>query len=194
MGAAMALAPDDRLGPYRIETLLGAGGMGEVYRGIDTRLGRAVALKVISGALVADEASRRRFEVEARAASALNHPAIVTIYDIGESGGVSWIAMELVEGRTLSDVVAEGPLPVRHAWSVARQLADGLAVAHAKGIVHRDLKPANVMLSDDGRVKILDFGLARQTAAIPSQASADTVTAEGTIAGSILGTVGYMSP
>ena len=194
MGAAMALAPDDRLGPYRIETLLGAGGMGEVYRGIDTRLGRAVALKVISGALVEDEASRRRFEVEARAASALNHPAIVTIYDIGESGGVSWIAMELVEGRTLSDVVAQGSLPIRHAWSVARQLADGLAVAHAKGIVHRDLKPANVMLSDDGRVKILDFGLARQTAAIPSQASADTVTAEGTIAGSILGTVGYMSP
>ena len=196
MVAAMALAPDDRLGPYRIETLLGAGGMGEVYRGTDTRLGRAVALKVISATLVGDEASRRQFETEARAASALNHPSIVTIYDIGESGGMSWIAMELIEGRTLSDAIAEGPLPIRRAWSIARQVADGLAVAHAKGIVHRDLKPANVMVSDDGRVKILDFGLARQTAPpISSLASVDTVTvAEGTVAGSILGTVGYMSP
>ena len=191
----MALLPGDRLGPYKIESLLGSGGMGEVYRGLDTRLGRAVALKVISRALVGDEPSRRRFETEARAASALNHPSIVTIYDIGESDGTSWIAMELIEGRTLSEEVAQGPLSIRKAWSIARQLADGLAVAHAKGIVHRDLKPANVMVMDDGRVKILDFGLARQSAAfIPEGAATVTAVDGGTLAGSILGTVGYMSP
>src|SRR5262245_23602199 len=141
MGAHMPLVPGDRLGPYTIDGLLGAGGMGEVYRGLDTRLGRAVALKVISQRLVGDEPSRRRFETEARAASALNHPAIVTIYDVGESDGISWIAMELVEGRTLRDALAPGPLPIRQVWSIARQFADGLAAAHAKGIVHRDLKP-----------------------------------------------------
>ena len=189
----MALVAGDRLGPYTIEKLLGAGGMGEVYRGLDPRLGRAVALKVISRELVGDEASRRRFETEARSASALNHPAIVTIYDIGEGEGTSWIAMELIEGRTLAEVIAHDGLPIRHAWSIARQLADGLAAAHAKGIVHRDLKPANVMVTDDGRVKILDFGLARQDMA--SIADGTTVTVAGaTVAGTILGTVGYMSP
>ena len=169
--------------------------MGEVYRGVDTRLGRAVALKVISQRLVGDEASRRRFETEARAASALNHPAIVTIYDIGESDGTSWIAMELVEGRTLREAIAHGPLSIRQAWSIARQLAEGLAAAHAKGIVHRDLKPENVMVTDEGGVKILDFGVARQVVApIRRGASLATVTDVGTIAGTILGTVGYMSP
>jgi len=195
----MALVQGDRLGPYKIESLLGSGGMGEVYRGQDARLGRAVALKVISRRLVGDEASRRRFETEARAASALNHPAIVTIYDIGETDGMSWIAMELIEGRTLSEVVSSGPLPIGMSWSIARQLADGLAVAHAKGIVHRDLKPANVMVSDAGRVKILDFGLARhQGAALVEGAStAATVTgpdAGATVEGTILGTIGYMAP
>jgi TolB-like protein/tetratricopeptide (TPR) repeat protein/predicted Ser/Thr protein kinase len=192
----MALPAGARLGPYEVEHLLGAGGMGEVYRGLDRRLGRAVALKVISQGLVGDEASRRRFETEARAASALNHPAIVTIYDIGESDGTSWIAMELVEGRTLRDVVAHGPLPIRQSWSIARQLADGLAAAHSKGIVHRDLKPENVMLTDEGGVKILDFGVARQAvASTPDDAAAAaTVTGSGTVAGVLLGTAGYMSP
>ena len=190
----MALVPGDLLGPYQVEGLLGAGGMGEVYRGRDPRLGRAVALKVISRTLVGDEASRRRFETEARAASALNHPSIVTIYDIGESEGTSWIAMELIEGATLSDAVRQGPLPIRRAWSIARQLADGLAAAHAKGIIHRDLKPANVMVTDDGRVKILDFGLARQNVAAIAD-DADTLSVDArTMAGTILGTVGYMSP
>ena len=170
--------------------------MGEVYRGVDTRLGRAVALKVISLRLVGDEASRRRFETEARAASALNHSGIVTVYDVGESDGMSWIAMELVEGRTLRDTIAQGPMSIRQAWSIARQFAEGLAAAHAKGIVHRDLKPENVMLTPEGAVKILDFGVARQVlAATPAGATpAATVTDAGTIAGTILGTVGYMSP
>ncbi len=172
--------------------------MGEVYRGRDTRLGRDVALKVISQTLVGDPSSRRRFEQEARAASALNHPAIVTIYDVGESGDVSWIAMEWVEGRTLRQVLADGPLPIRDAWSMARQVADGLAAAHAKGIVHRDLKPENVMLTSEGRAKILDFGLARRNVveALEEKAEAETVATAmaGTFAGAILGTVGYMSP
>jgi eukaryotic-like serine/threonine-protein kinase len=186
---------DEALGPYRVVEKLGEGGMGEVYRGLDTRLGRAVALKVISPRLIGSEASRRRFETEARAASALNHPAIVTIYDVGESDGRSWIAMEFVEGRTLREVVAQGPIPIRQAWSIARQLGEGLAAAHARGIVHRDLKPENVMLTPEGAVKILDFGVARQVVA-PSLdgGSAETVTAAGTIDGAILGTVGYMSP
>lgn len=195
----MALAAGTRLGPYEIEAFLGAGGMGEVYRGRDTRLGRAVALKVISERLLGEESGRRRFETEARAASALNHPAIVTIYDIGESDGISWIAMELIDGGTLRDAMAEGALPIRRAWAIATQLADGLAVAHATGIVHRDLKPDNVMVTKEGRAKILDFGLARQH--LPPFLDADpavaTVTGErllGTAAGVILGTVGYMSP
>ena len=192
----MALVSGDRLGPYEIEHLLGAGGMGEVYRGLDTRLGRAVALKVISQRLVGDEASRRRFETEARAASALNHPAIVTIYDVGESDGMSWMAMELVEGRTLRDVIAQGPMPIRQAWSIARQFAEGLAAAHAKGIVHRDLKPENVMLTDEGARQDSRFRSrppgCRRTLDGPS--SAATVTGSETVAGTILGTVGYMSP
>jgi eukaryotic-like serine/threonine-protein kinase len=191
----MPFVSGDRLGPYEVEHLLGAGGMGEVYRGVDTRLGRAVALKVISQRLVGDEGSRRRFETEARAASALNHPAIVTIYDIGEGDGLSWIAMELVEGRTLREAIVDGPLSIRQAWSIARQLAEGLAAAHAKGIVHRDLKPENVMLTHEGGAKILDFGVARQvTPASASASSLATTTDAGTVAGEILGTVGYMSP
>ena len=150
---------------------------------------------MISTRLTAEQSSQRRFETGARAASALNHPAIITIYDIGESGGLSWIAMELVEGTTLREVIATGPVTIRRAWTIASQLADGLAVAHAKRIVHRDLKPENVMVTVDGRVKILDFGLARQ--AVPAMldlSTSATVTSggSGTAAGVILGTVGYM--
>jgi eukaryotic-like serine/threonine-protein kinase len=195
----MLLKAGVRLGPYEIKALLGAGGMGEVYRGRDTRLGRDVALKVIAPQRVADPAARRRFELEARAASALNHPAIVTVYDVGETDGVSWIAMEWVEGRTLRQELDGSALPLRVALSIARQVADGLAAAHAKGIVHRDLKPANVMLAEDGRAKILDFGLARQTQgeALQGEASRlETLAApqDATREGTILGTVGYMSP
>src|SRR5438552_11844359 len=150
----MPLKPGDQLGPYRIDALLGVGGMGEVYRGRDTRLGRDVALKVISPTLVGNPSLRRRFELEARAASALNHPSIVTVYDVGDTDGVSWIAMEWVEGRTLRQALSDGPLSLHDALSIARQLAEGLAAAHAKGVVHRDLKPENVMLGADGRSRI----------------------------------------
>lgn len=173
--------------------------MGEVYRGRDTRLGRDVALKVISPKRVGDADLRRRFELEARAASVLNHPSIVTIYDVGETNGVSWIAMEWVEGRTLREVLADGPLPMRDVLTIGRQIAEGLCAAHERGIVHRDLKPENVMVGRDGRTRILDFGLARQTfagalsggsSAIETLATPAAVTGEGVI----LGTVGYMSP
>ena len=194
----MSLAVGDHLGPYTIKGLLGSGGMGEVYRGTDARLGRDVALKVISARLVGDAEHRRRFEVEARAASALSHPGIVTIYDVGETGGVSWIAMEWVDGHTLRRALADRPLPVREAWSITRQVAHALAAAHAKGIVHRDLKPDNVMLAAEGQAKILDFGLARQTLVDSLEGSASAtrtaVPREGTVEGAILGTVGYMSP
>ena len=195
----MGLQAGDRLGPYEVLALLGVGGMGEVYRGRDTRLGRDVALKVISPKRVEDASLRRRFELEARAASVLNHPSIVTVYDVGETGGVSWIAMEWVEGRTLRQVLGPGALEVRAALSLARQIADGLAAAHAKGVVHRDLKPENVMVTAEGRAKILDFGLARLTAEdAPQEAMSrlETMDAppDATRAGTILGTVGYMSP
>ena len=195
----MALAPGDRIGPYEIQALLGTGGMGEVYRGRDSRLGRDVALKVIAPRLAGDPSYRRRFEIEARSASALNHPAIVTIYDVGETDGRSWIAMEWVEGRSLRHALAGGPMTVRDAWSITTQIAEGLAAAHAKGIVHRDLKPENVMLGADSRAKILDFGLARQSAIEAlegSQAMVETMAepARPTFEGSLLGTVGYMSP
>ncbi len=196
----MTLQSGDRLGPYVIQTLLGVGGMGEVYRGRDTRLGRDVALKVISPRLVGDPTRRRRFEIEARAASVLNHPSIVTVYDVGDAEGIPWIAMEWVEGQTLRHALGTGPLSIREALSIARQIADGLVAAHAKGIVHRDLKPGNVMLTADGRSKILDFGLARQ---IPGEGQEDPLSQADTLAapsgaatreGVILGTPGYMSP
>jgi serine/threonine-protein kinase len=195
----MGLQAGDRLGPYEVQALLGVGGMGEVYRGRDTRLGRDVALKVISPRRVEDASLRRRFELEARAASVLNHPSIVTVYDVGDTGGVSWIAMEWVEGRTLRQVLGPGQLPIRDALSLARQVAEGLAAAHAKGVVHRDLKPENVMVTTEGRAKILDFGLARLAAEdAPQEAMSRLETMEAppdaTRAGTILGTVGYMSP
>jgi TolB-like protein/cytochrome c-type biogenesis protein CcmH/NrfG len=173
--------------------------MGEVYRGKDVRLGRDVAVKVISPERVGDPRLRRRFELEARAASVLNHPSIVTVYDVGETSGIPWIAMEWVEGETLRHALGRGPLPLRQALQLARQVAEGLAAAHAKGIVHRDLKPANVMITGDGRGKILDFGLARQTSGSAQEllSQADTLESpsdSATREGAILGTVGYMSP
>src|SRR5262245_50193021 len=159
----MSLAAGSRLGPYEVLAPLGAGGMGEVYRARDTRLGREVAIKVLPPALSSDPERLRRFEREARAASSLNHPNIVTIYDIGSEGGVSYIAMELVRGEPLRAELYGGALAVRRLLQIGTQIAEGLAKAHAAGIVHRDLKPENVMLTEAGHVEILDFGLAMQT-------------------------------
>jgi predicted Ser/Thr protein kinase len=190
----MSLTAGDRLGPYEIVSALGAGGMGEVYRARDTRLGRELAIKVLSPGGAADPDRRSRFEQEARSASALNHPNIVTVLDIGDADGVSFIAMEYVEGRTLRELVAQGPLTIRRTLDIAAQLADGLAKAHAAGIVHRDLKPENVIVSKDGFAKILDFGLAKLSAPVGVESSLLTAAAPLTGAGAVLGTVGYMSP
>ena len=157
----MTLAPGARLGPYEVIAPLGSGGMGQVYLARDARLARDVALKVLLAEVTNDPARLKRFENEARSASALNHPNIVTIYDVGTSDSVSWIAMERVEGKTLRELLPAGALPVKRLLAIAVQIADGLATAHEAGIVHRDLKPENVMLTKDERVKILDFGLAK---------------------------------
>jgi Tol biopolymer transport system component len=190
----MPIAPGTRLGPYEIVAALGVGGMGEVYRARDTRLGREIALKVLPADVAADPVRRQRFEQEARAASALNHPNIMAIYDVGSEGDVSFMVSELVDGESLRNLVARGPLGLRKLLDIAVQLADGLAAAHAASIMHRDLKPENLMLTRDGRLKILDFGLAKQTARPAASASDATVTVLKTEAGIILGTVAYMSP
>ena len=191
----MPISAGSKLGPYEILAPLGAGGMGEVYRARDTRLGREVAIKVLPAEISSDAGRLARFEQEARSASALNHPNIVTVHDVGRSDATSYIAMELVEGKTLRELLAAGPMPVRRAVGIAAQVADGLAKAHAAGIVHRDLKPENLMVSSDGFVKILDFGLVKLVSD-PSGSHSQALTAAGarTQSGIVLGTVGYMSP
>ena len=191
----MALQLGSRLGPYEVLGPLGAGGMGEVWRARDTRLSREVAVKVLPAEVSSDPSRLKRFEKEAQAASALNHPNIVTIYDIGSSDSVSWIAMERVEGKTLRDLLFTGALANRRLLPIAAQIADGLARAHEAGIVHRDLKPENVMVTKDGLVKILDFGLAKLTGTgSGSEEGSQLATESGTSPGTVMGTVGYMSP
>jgi Tol biopolymer transport system component len=190
----MALAAGSRLGPYEIVAALGAGGMGEVYRAKDARLGREVAVKVLPADLASDKDRIRRFEQEARSASGLDHPNIITIYDIGSADSTLYIAMQFVEGKTLRELLAS-PLPIKKVLDISVQIADGLAKAHAAGIIHRDLKPENVMVSKDGFVKILDFGLAKLTAPqTEQQLSEIPTTLAGTRPGIVMGTVGYMSP
>ena len=158
------LPPGAVLGPFTIVDRLGAGGMGEVYRAVDSRLGRKVALKVLPKALLSNQEGLSRFALEARSASALNHPNIVTIFEVGQADASPYIAMELVEGWTLRHLIDAGPLPVKKALELGTQIASGLAKAHQAGIVHRDLKPENVMVNRDGFVKLLDFGLAKLAA------------------------------
>lgn len=193
----MSLDPGSRLGGYDVVGALGTGGMGEVYRARDPKLGREVAIKILPEAFARDPDRLARFEREARAVAALSHPNILAIYDFGSDQGCTFAVMELLEGSSLREALAPGPLPVRKAVEYAGQVAQGLAAAHDKGIVHRDLKPENLFLTRDGHVKILDFGLAVQVApgasdatVLPSSASTTAKTSPG----SILGTVGYMAP
>ena len=192
----MSLAARTRLGRYEIQNPLGAGGMGEVYRARDEQLGRDVAIKVLPEELTSDRNRLKRFETEARAASALTHPNIVTIHHIEQSGSIAFIVMELVDGKTLRRLLAGGALPLRKVLAIGAQIAEGLASAHASGIVHRDLKPENVMVTSDGRVKILDFGLAKLARPEDHEGQpVDAATASQlTRPGIVMGTVGYMSP
>ncbi len=187
----MPLSGGSRLGPYEILALIGSGGMGEVYRARDTRLRRNVAIKVLPPSFATDEERLRRFRLEAEAASALNHPNILTIYDVGMEDQSPYLVMELLEGESLRERLARGKLTQARAIDCARQIAGGLAAAHARGIIHRDLKPENLFLTRDGRVKILDFGVAKLSARAAEAGATMTVA---TSAGTVVGTAAYMSP
>ena len=190
----MTLTFGTKLGPYEIVAPLGAGGMGEVYRARDARLGRDVAIKVLPEALARDADRLRRFEHEARTIAALNHPNILGIHDIGAYDGAPFLVSECLEGQTLRDKLKSGPLPARLAIEYALGIAQGLAAAHEKGIVHRDLKPENVFVTREGRLKVLDFGLAKLVGPDESHETVVTLASPATLPGMVMGTVGYMSP
>ena len=186
------LDPGSRLGPYEVDSLIAAGGMGSVYRARDTRLNRPVALKVLAPSVTTDVGRLARFEQEARTTALLNHPNIVAVYDVGTERGIPFVVSELLRGQTLRGRLTHGALPVSVAIRYAIDVTRGLVAAHDLNVVHRDLKPENIFITDEGRVKILDFGLAKcrnETLGIPALSSS-----ESTQPGTILGTVGYMSP
>jgi eukaryotic-like serine/threonine-protein kinase len=192
----MALTSGTKLGPYEIQSSIGAGGMGEVYRARDTRLAREVAIKVLPEAFARDADRLQRFEHEARVLSTVNHPNILAIHNVGAQGDLHYLVSELLEGQTLREKMSAGPLSQRRVTEYAVEMARGLAAAHDKGIVHRDLKPDNVFITKDGRVKILDFGLAKQAigeAGLSGQ-SATVAAPTPTQPGTVMGTAGYMSP
>src|SRR5688572_7734146 len=197
----MSVSDGTRIGSYEVGARIGAGGMGEVYRATDTRLKRQVAIKILPSALAGDADRLARFQREAEVLASLNHPHIATVFGLEETAGVKALVMELVEGPTLADRIAQGPLPLDEALPIARQLAEALEAAHERGIIHRDLKPANVKVRHDGSVKVLDFGLAKLTesaaAARPSGedlSQSPTIASARTEIGTIIGTVAYMSP
>ena len=195
----MALTGSSRLGPYEITALIGEGGMGEVYRATDTNLGRQVAIKVLPDAFASDPERLARFDREAKTLAALNHPNIAQIYGLERSNGVTAIVMELVDGPTLADRMARGAIPVDEALSIAKQVTEALEAAHEQGIIHRDLKPANITLRPDGRVKVLDFGLAKAIEGDgrlrESLTNSPTITSPVmTVRGVLLGTAAYMAP
>jgi serine/threonine protein kinase len=190
------MLPGARLGPYEIVAPIGAGGMGEVFRARDARLGRDVAIKVLPPGVAARPDRLRRFAQEARAAAALSHPNVLAVYDVHVEGGeIPYVVSELLEGETLLETLRRGPLPPRRAIELAVQVASGLAAAHAKGIVHRDVKPANIFITADGRAKVLDFGLAR-IVELGDTDGESTIVGDNPVThpGTVLGTVGYMAP
>ena len=196
----MPLSVGSRLGPYEVVALIGAGGMGEVYRARDTKLNRSVAIKVLPDSFARDGERVARFRREAQMLAALNHPHIAAIHDLHETDGHQFLVLELIDGETLAARIAKGPLPVDETLAIARQIAEALEAAHEKGIVHRDLKPSNIALTADDQVKVLDFGLAKATGATtssgPNLENSPTVTSPDVMtgAGLILGTAAYMSP
>src|SRR5262249_50947377 len=191
--ATLHLEPGAMVGAFQIIERIGAGGMGDVYSALDTRLGRKVALKVLPQEFLSNQEGIARFAVEARSASALNHPNIVTIFEVGQEGSSPYLAMELIEGWTLRQLIDEGPLPVKKVLDLGTQIVSGLAKAHNAGIVHRDLKPENIMVTSDGFVKILDFGLAKRQRA-PGLTGKSEPGVSLTQAGLVIGTPDYMSP
>src|SRR6516162_1918983 len=193
----MSLSTGSRLGPYEILSAIGAGGMGEVYRARDTKLGRDVAIKVLPDAFARDFARMSRFGREAKLLASLNHPNIASIYGLEDSGSTHALVMELDEGPTLADRIRQGPLPLEDVLKIARQMADALEYAHEKSIIHRDLKPANIKVAADDTVKILDFGLAKaleEDAASVDISTSPTLSRMATMQGVLLGTAAYMSP
>src|ERR1700691_3664453 len=191
------LSTGDRLGPFEILNAIGAGGMGEVYRARDAKLGRDVALKVLPEAFARDDERMARFQREAKVLASLNHHNIATVHGLEDSGSIHALVMELVEGPTLAERISSGPIPIGEALPIARQICDALEYAHERGIVHRDLKPANVKVTSDDAVKVLDFGLAKALEGDPASidiASSPTITRMATQAGVLLGTAAYMSP
>jgi serine/threonine protein kinase len=193
----VALSSGTKLGPYEIQSPLGTGGMGEVYRARDNRLGRDVALKILPESFAGEGDRLHRFEQEARAIAALNHPNILAIFDTGQDNGSPFLVSELLEGETLRTVLDRGAMPQRKTINYGVQIAEGLAAAHAKGVVHRDLKPENVFVTKDARIKILDFGLAKLAQEVDkARAKADgvTLTSSSTAAGVVMGTASYMAP
>src|SRR5271157_2244895 len=190
----MTLISGTKLGPYEIESLLGMGGMGEVYRARDTRLQRTVAIKILPIHLSSSPDLHARFEQEAKSISGLQHPNICVVHDIGSQDGVDFMVMEYVAGQTLDRVIPEGGLPANLAIKYAVQIAEALARAHVAGIVHRDLKPANIMVDDSGLVKVLDFGLAKLTVADQAIGDEGATMAATSTPGMIVGTLAYMSP
>ena len=189
----MALNPGTKLGPYEVSAAIGAGGMGEVYRARDPRLNREVAIKVLPSSYSSDSERLHRFQQEALATAALNHPNILAVYDIGTQEGSPYIVSELLEGETLRERLRSGPIPIRKSTEYATQIAQGLAAAHDKGIIHRDLKPENIFITRAGRIKLLDFGLAKltQSGANPDDSETRTIHSDVHV---LLGTVGYISP
>jgi len=193
----MPVASGTKLGPYEIVALLGAGGMGEVYRARDKRLGRDVALKVLPETFARDAQRMARFEREAKVLASLNHPNIAALYGFEESNGANALVMELVEGPMLAERIRQGPLALEEALPIAKQMAEALEYAHERGIIHRDLKPSNVKLTTDGQIKLLDFGLAKALEGENTEEelqTSPTLSAAATRAGVMLGTAAYMAP